>query len=667
MKPFQRALDFLKRKSYDVLFYNNPDDERVSRQWSKIDYMRANEVSLYVNRAISKRAEKVAEVEFFLKDRKTEKVLHEHQLLDLLNKPNDFQTGLQFWGLYQKYRDLTGAAYIWMEPSGEVFNPTKIKALHLLRPDAVSLIYGDSSDGNIITGFRYSYPRGGSATFPAEQIIYAYTPDPIRPTEPISLLRAGTRSIDTELQLATYHSNVIRNGGNVSNVIKFKTPSLTKQQVAELKQQYTDQYAEAKNGGKPLFLGGDADVVKLGMTPVELGHLESKKMVLDDICIMTGVPRAILSVTSGETFANADAAIDVFLRETVKPLLTDLTTTLDWRMIPDQFDLEFKDPTPENVELKLKRLENGFKNSYMTINEARAEEGLEPIEGGDEILVDIRMIPLKDAGKQQTVTPADPNANPNPNDPNAKGIDGPHPLKDAYVREKYGQIMLKRMDRGEKRVLEAMQAYFMGQRTRLIQHVEGVRTFRRKDILDEVFNFEVEINIAKGTILPLIREILIRSGTDAKELAGSTRPFTLTSRIESHLDKRANIFANQITETTFEQLKKDFSESLTAGESRQQLVGRIRSTYDGYSKSRAETIARTEVHNAVQEGTFEGYIQAGLKTKIWVTVGDTRVRDLHRAVDGEEVPIDMLFSNGLRYPGDPEGEPDNTINCRCSI
>ena len=247
------------------------------------------------------------------------------------------------------------------------------------------------------------------------------------------------------------------------------------------------------------------------------------------------------------------------------------------------------------------------------------------------------MIPLKDAGKQQQVTPGgDPNA-PIPSDGGGdsnKGVIGPHPLKDAYIRETYGKIMIKRMDRGEKRVLDAMQAYFMGQCTRIVQHVEGARTFRRKDILDEVFNFEVEIRIAKGTILPLIREILQRAGTDAKELAGSTRPFTLTSRIESHLDSRANIFANQITETTFDQLKTQFSESLTAGESRQQLVSRIRSTYDGYSQSRAETIARTEVHNATQTGTMEGYVQAGLQTKIWVTVGDNRVRDLHRAVDG---------------------------------
>lgn len=683
MNIFQRALESFKAKSYDVLYYNSPYDDYsgTPRRWSKYQFLQANEISLYTNRALAKRAEKVSEVEFTLKNRKSDKEIEDHWVLDLLRKPNQFQTGLQFWGLYQKYRDIIGAAYIWKEPSN---NPAdfqskgKIGALHLLRSDCVSHIYGE--DG-MIAGFRYTPQNGKPTEFKPEEIIYSYTPDPIRPTEPISLLAAGIRTIDTEDQLSKYHANVIRNGGNIGTVFKFKTPNISKQQLTDLKQSYDDQFANARNGGKPLFLGGDADILKLNMSPAELSYMEGKKLILDDITIMTGVPKAILAVTSGETFANAEAAIDIFLRETIKPLLTDLVTTLDWSLVPDDLDLEFKDPTPENVELKLKRIENGFRNSYLTINEARDMEGYEPIDGGDEILVDIKMIPLSKAGEQTTV---DPNANPNdPNNNNdqnggsngdsnldsgnSKGFKGPHPLRDDYVREKYGQVMMKRMDRNEEKVLEAIKRYFTGQRTRLINHIEGARTFRRKDIIDEAFNFTVEANLAKGTILPLIKEILKHSGNDAKEMAGSTRPFVLTSKMESYLDLRANIFSNQITETTFDTLKHQFTESLDKGETRQQLVKRIKDTYDGYDDNRAKLIARTEVHGATQTGTMEGYVQAGVKTKIWVTVGDLRVRDTHRAVDGEEVPIDMVFSNGLRFPGDPEAPADEVCNCRCSI
>jgi HK97 family phage portal protein len=659
MNIFQRAYASLRAKSYEVLFYNRPDDADSSRVWGPQDYLRANEISLYTNRAISKRAEKVSEVEFYLQKVKSKDRVEEHPLLDILNKPNEFQTGLQFWGLYQKYRDLLGSAFIWVETAGDVFNPKAVKGLHLLFPPSVKVEFEDGR----IEKYVYRTEGGGTIEFPAEQVIYLYTPDPKRPAQGMSLLTAGARAIDAEVQLATYHSNVIRNGGNVGNIMTFKTPNLTEAQVKQLKEQYTAQYSEAKNAGKPMFLGGEADIKKLGLNPDELAYLESKRMVLDEIVMMTGVPKSILGLTTGETFANADASIAIFLRETIKPLLTDLVTTLDWRFIPEDMELKFTDPTPENVELRLKETETGVRNGYMTINEAREKNGLEPLPEGDVILVPFSVIPLDRVGEEPARDPKEEVDD----DEGKKSRVRSHPLRDDFVRERYGKIMVKRMDRSEARVLQAIETYFSGQRRRIIDHIEGVRVFRKKDLVDEIFNHTLEINLAKGTLLPLIRDILKRSGDDAAEFAGATRPFVLSARIESFLDHRSSVFANQITETTFEKLKTEFSQSLEAGESRQQLVERIRSTYTGYSESRARTIARTEVHAATQTGTMEGYKQAGLDTKIWVAVMDSETRDSHAAVDGEEVPIGHVFSNGLMYPGEPTAPAEEVINCRCSI
>lgn len=53
--------------------------------------------------------------------------------------------------------------------------------------------------------------------------------------------------------------------------------------------------------------------------------------------------------------------------------------------------------------------------------------------------------------------------------------------------------------------------------------------------------------------------------------------------------------------------------------------------------------------------------------KRWVTMHDNRVRDSHRAIDGETVDVDKPFSNGLMYPGDGSGNPSDYINCRCRI
>jgi uncharacterized protein with gpF-like domain len=56
-----------------------------------------------------------------------------------------------------------------------------------------------------------------------------------------------------------------------------------------------------------------------------------------------------------------------------------------------------------------------------------------------------------------------------------------------------------------------------------------------------------------------------------------------------------------------------------------------------------------------------------LTEKEWMATHDKRVRDSHAAIDGETKPTDELFSNGLMYPGDPNGAPAEVYNCRCTM
>ena len=46
---------------------------------------------------------------------------------------------------------------------------------------------------------------------------------------------------------------------------------------------------------------------------------------------------------------------------------------------------------------------------------------------------------------------------------------------------------------------------------------------------------------------------------------------------------------------------------------------------------------------------------------------DDRTRPSHVDLDGERVPVGEKFSNGLRYPADPDGDPEEVYNCRCTL
>ncbi|HEY1037149.1 MAG TPA: phage portal protein [Candidatus Paceibacterota bacterium] len=643
---------FSRRKNYSALFAANSDNISFDGK-TQYDFLKYNEISLYVNKAIEKRAEKVSEVQFVLK--KGDKVIDRHPLVDLLNKPNQFHTGKQFWKAYQKHMDITGNAFIYLEKSTELFDPMKVKAMHLLRPDLVTVQF--DTTGNIITGYEYKRAGGATTIYKPEDILYSFEPDPMNLLKGVSLLKAGVRAIETEVQLAEYQAKILKNGGKVDGVFKFKAANLTKVQMEEIKKSYKDQREELGEYDNNLFLGGDTDYVQLGLKPEELSYLASKGVTLDDISILTSVPKSILAVSSQETYANADASISIFLRETIKPLITSLVTMLDWRFIPAEFDLDFIDPTPEDVDRKIKLVEAAHSTNSVTINEKRKVLGFEPYKNpeADQILVPFNLSPLgsgdegTSGAKKKSVS------------------DFSHPLRDDYFRKKYGDVMVKRMDKRETKLISEVIKYFEGQSDRIVGHLTETRSFRKKSVIDDAFNHQLEIQIAKGMILPILQNILEDAGKDAFNLLDSDYSFHLSSDIGTWLDNRAKLFAEEINATTFDKLKNQFQESLNSDDSRQDLIKRIKDTYDGFTAGRAKTIARTEVHGATTKGTFEGYKQAGAPIKIWVTAGDADVRSSHAYLDGEERPINMPFSNGLDFPGDPKGRAGETINCRCVI
>lgn len=92
---------------------------------------------------------------------------------------------------------------------------------------------------------------------------------------------------------------------------------------------------------------------------------------------------------------------------------------------------------------------------------------------------------------------------------------------------------------------------------------------------------------------------------------------------------------------------------------------------------RAEAVGRTEAMASLhesQEQSMAQAVEAGLfETKnvvqIWRTAHDNRVRDSHNSMDGQTVPMGEDFVTGdgntLRFPGDPNGPPEEVINCRC--
>ena len=120
-------------------------------------------------------------------------------------------------------------------------------------------------------------------------------------------------------------------------------------------------------------------------------------------------------------------------------------------------------------------------------------------------------------------------------------------------------------------------------------------------------------------------------------------------------------------------MKKINAETLQGilqGESMDKIAKRIMNVQE-MNKTQAIRSARTIVTGAENKGRQDSYARAEadgiILQKEWLATNDGRTRHSHAALDGAIVDQDKKFDNGLMYPGDPSGRPEEVWNCRCSV
>lgn len=117
-----------------------------------------------------------------------------------------------------------------------------------------------------------------------------------------------------------------------------------------------------------------------------------------------------------------------------------------------------------------------------------------------------------------------------------------------------------------------------------------------------------------------------------------------------------------------------FSSEITSGILQGESIGKLANRVQNLSDAnRAGAIrnARTAVTGAQNAGRQETHKRAeemGIELENeWLATLDNRTRHSHRRLDGERVKVGQKFSNGCRFPGDPEGKPSEVWNCRCTM
>lgn len=129
----------------------------------------------------------------------------------------------------------------------------------------------------------------------------------------------------------------------------------------------------------------------------------------------------------------------------------------------------------------------------------------------------------------------------------------------------------------------------------------------------------------------------------------------------------------RVTQTTKDSIRDTVVRCLEQGTSREDMAAEILQEHEIATKTRARLIADQESAMCLEQGHYDMMKTSGARWKVWHHRAQKNPRDgrdggpNHVAMEGERVPIDGKFSNGLRFPCDPDGPAVQTIKCRCYL
>ena len=205
-----------------------------------------------------------------------------------------------------------------------------------------------------------------------------------------------------------------------------------------------------------------------------------------------------------------------------------------------------------------------------------------------------------------------------------------------------------------------------------IEKVKADATKQANAMMKEFFD-ESEF---EDELVSLVRGLYEGVGETALASTGVSMgvDFDLKARnaVKKNITKRANQLAGNVSNTTHDTIARTLRDGIMQGKSIPQLAGDVQTKLQGASVNRATTIARTEVVSAYNGAVHDGAtnlpkdVAAGM---VWMSAEDERTRPAHADADGQIVEVGEPFivdGEELQYPGDPDGSPENTINCRCA-
>lgn len=339
---------------------------------------------------------------FIIKSEDIEAVT-DHRYIDLMARPNPFLSESDLKYLTSIFMDLSGAAYWYIGVRDSLGIPAQI---WVMPSQYVTPIPGKSLK-EFIAGYRYERGRV-KQDLPVGDVIEFKVPSPLNEYTGMSCLQGVADAVYVNAKMSEYVESMFENKARVGGIF-MPDVTLSQPQIERAREELREKYTGARKAGMSMMLPAGIKFERDSVTPDDMAYIEGGRVTAEQICIGFGVPKALFDPNAIR--ANVEGAQYTHAKYGIEPWLIRYDDTLNGDLIPIYDDtgtlfVSSDSPIPEDKQYLLQKRTADMAAGITTINEERAEDGKEPIDGGDEPLVSGMLIPLSQAVAEPEPTPA---------------------------------------------------------------------------------------------------------------------------------------------------------------------------------------------------------------------------------------------------------------------
>lgn len=500
--------------------------------------------------------------------------------------------------------------------------------------------------------------------YPADSVIYIHGHDPEDPRGGLSPIESIRRILVEDAAAAEYRAQFWQRGARISGVVErpIEAPEWSPTARKRFREEFRELYAGTgpEAGGTPVLEEG-MHWVQASFSAKDSEYLAARRLSREEVAAQYHVSPLFVGILEHANFSNVSEQHRHLYSDTLGPWCDLVEEDFELQLLPEYGDL---DPDETDISFALEeKLRGSFTEEaqiiqtatgapWLTRNEARARRGLAPVPGGDDLVVPLNVLVGGQASPRDSAPPVGAAGRelgtPGTRARGSKAIDEA-PADVQGWHEKHLEVLVPFFER---------QASSVRSRLGAGQPIETAFD-------EDRWNDELRTDLS-ALAVTMAGEV---ASATAETWGGTYDP----ALAEAWLLENARVAAEKVNATTLASLEDELEalgakgrQAGTKADDDEDLdeLDVVDAVFAIAAGSRAEELAITRTTSISNFARKEGAEQAGVGFKVW-RVNSSSSR--HPGMDGEKTPIGETFSNGLLWPGDPNGSTDDTAGCVCSL